>query len=217
MTLSQMLAEFRLRIPECTSTRVSDTILTRWLNEAQSIVCRKTGCLKTYSEASTVANQSEYDAPDDLLMIDPDGGVQYYDASNTDYYKLQSVTMDWLDQHVGDWRNADAGLPQVYYRRGSVIGLYPKPDTASDTVRIYYWEDADDMSGDTDEPFSDNESLRPYHDLLLLYALYKGQETSDELDKAKYYRELFELKVNQMLGEVVTDYDNQEPITPYYK
>ena len=217
MTLTQMLAEFRIRLPLCTSTRVSDAILTRWLNEAQGIMCRKTGCLATKSYCATVSGQAEYDIPTDLLMITPDGGVQYYDTSATDYHKLQAVTMDWLDQHVGDWRNAGSGTPTSYYRRGSVIGVYPKPNTTGDKIYIYYWEDASNMTADGDEPFNDEERLRPYHDLLLIYALYKGQETSDELKSAQYYRELFELKVNQMSGEVVEDFDNQEPIYPYYK
>ena len=217
MTLAQLLEEFRIRIPLCTSTRVSDTILTRWLNEAQGIVCRKTGCLKTKSNCSTVANQSEYDTPTDILMIDPDGGVQYYDTSATEYHKLQAVTMDWLDQHVDDWRNADAGTPTSYYRRGVVLGVYPKPNTSGDKIYIHYWEDADDMSADGDIPFNDEPMLSPYHDILLLYALSKGQETSDEIKNAQYYKELFDIRVNQMAGEAVDDYDNQEPIYPYYK
>lgn len=213
-----MLAEFRLRVPECTSTVVSDTILLRWLNEAQNVICRRTGCLKTYSETSTVANQSEYDIPNDLAMIDPEGGVVYYDASADTYYKLRHLTMGRLDQQVGDWRNAKAtNTPEAYYRRGGVVGIYPKPDNASDTLRIYYWEFADAMTNDGDEPFNADTRLESYHDLLLLYAIQKAKETMAEFEQATYYKNLFEAEMNKMLSETETDYDDNEVIYPYYK
>jgi len=75
-----------------------------------------------------------------------------------------------------DWTVATA-TPTVYYLQkvptgnSLQMGFYPKPSTTSvNSVLVYFAEQPDTLSADSDEPFNGRDEFTAYHDLLVDYA-----------------------------------------------
>ncbi len=79
----------------------------------------------------SVASQQEYSKPTRAIQIKR---VEY------DSQKLDPIDFRTLDSVNLNTTSAPTGTPQYYYWFDDVIGLYPVPDTASLTIKVYSYD-----------------------------------------------------------------------------
>ena len=215
MTLENLISRFRLLVPECPSTVISDADLTSLLNDGQLDITMKTNCLAQYAEQNVVDGTQEYSIPSDSIKI-----TAVYYGGTGNWEKLPEVTMNWLSQNRGDdWIN-DTGEIMTYFKRRDKIGLYKTPtssEAGTNYLRIYYTEQPDSLTGSTNVPFSGLAHLYPYHELVLLYAMYKAKQVIGKYEQSKYLESDLMVKANRMKIEIGKLDDFNQVVTPYYK
>lgn len=89
-------------------------------------------CIENRYTTTSVASQTEYAIPTRMVRIKR---VEY------DSQKLQPITFQQLDSIDLNTNTTVTGTPQYYYFWDDVIGLYPAPDTAGTTIKIYSIDD----------------------------------------------------------------------------
>lgn len=220
MTLEELRTLFTSEFP---AGSVSDAEFLVWANSGALDMIRKTICLKTTATATITASQQEYTfatsfSITDFLMVDPDGGVCRKDGTTGYWYRLESISLDWLDKNVPNWKNADEGSPTGYYYRTGLIGLYPIPSaTVANGLKMYYIQKPNVLANDGDEAFSADQSLEPYHPLIVTYALWKAKQKRGQFTQANAYQKEYYDGIAMMLRETHFDPDYQQVIRPYYK
>ena len=80
------------------------------------------------------------------------------------------------------FETTDSGEPYWYYITDSDIGFYPVPDATSHTITEIYISIGGAMTGDADTPIIPAQ----YHDLLPIWASYKGCLEGDDDRKATF-------------------------------
>lgn len=92
----------------------------------------ETQCIENRYTTVSVASQQEYAIPDRMIQIKR---VEY------DSQKMQPITFHQLDSIDLNTNTTVTGTPQYYYFWDNAIGLYPVPDTAALTIKIYSLDD----------------------------------------------------------------------------
>jgi len=184
----------------------SDTILERRMDTAQLKIVKETLCLSTYSYSPSVANQSEYNLPSDLLVLN---SVNYSTSTNSAgaYKRLEFTTRRKLKEDIPSWESTSAGTPTQYFVEGMKVTLYPKPNSSSYHIRFNYVPKPILLSnlGDSGNPFVVGATtytyLEPYHELIVDYVvlLNKLEEGSPE---ANYYTTKFMNGISIMIEEL---------------
>ena len=119
---------------------------------------------------------------------------------------------------MNDWKNKNASNPLSYYLRTGLIGLYPTPDTASTAgLKMYYISKPNVLANETDEAFSANPALEPYHPLIVTYALWKAKQKRGQFSQGEAYKKEYYEGLQIMLREVHFEPDYQQVIRPYYQ
>jgi len=88
-------------------------------------------CIENRYTTTTVASQQEYARPTRAFRLKR---VEYNGQ------KLDVIDFRGLDSVYLNTTTAVTGTPQYYYEFDDVIGLYPTPDTASVTIKIYSYD-----------------------------------------------------------------------------
>lgn len=217
MTETEIMTEFGQRAPD---SPVTDAQKLLWANDGARDIARRTKTLRTSGSINLVAGTANYDLIDSFatfLAIDPDGGVAFYDGN--DYLKLAPKSKDWLDTYVAGWRNAQQGDPIAYYREGK--DLYTYPTSASNYTAgllVYYFKMPAEMTAaSSDDPFDDRTELEPYHDLIILYMLWKAKQSIGEYQQANMARGEYIGEINRMINELGEEPEMDEPFRPYSK
>jgi len=214
MELTDLKTLFNTEFP---SGAVTDTEKLIWFNNACQDIVRRTLCLRTSYTLDIAAATQEYDLSSSVLMIDADGGVCYYD-SNSVWQRLEAASMNWLDNNVTNWRSKTSDTLTGYYKKGQTLGVYPKPITAkTDGLRVYYIAKPNVLSANTDVPFDDDESLTPYHTLIIAYSLWKAKQKRGKFTQAEVYKTEYYNGIVMMNREIHFEPDYQQVIRPYFK
>lgn len=184
-TLTILRAKVRTLLDEVTEADWKDTELDRDINLGyMKIYTAVVGVYEDYySEkytCDTVADQQEYDLPDDFYKI---RRVQInYNTSDSNSVSSYAIPAT-MDEVMGDL-NSTTLSPTVfrnpaYFIRGNKIGFIPVPDeSGTDAITLWYIKTIDELSAVTDEidiPFPD----RYYNSIILEAAgnlLRKGQQ-----------------------------------------
>lgn len=178
MTLSDIIANFRLECPEINDRVISDTLLKTWAKQADKEVCAVTRCIVSDYAFDSVANSSVYLTRYDLSSqinnfydIDdfPGGGVSFNDVP------LDKTTVSELDNEDSTWRTRSAGTPEKYYRRGKYLYFDYPILTAGLEIRVYCVLTSDDFIGDDSTPYNGLEYLSPYHYAIVKYLVWKAK------------------------------------------
>lgn len=211
-----MRARVRLLVPEVKTTgALSNDDLDILLNAGALDVAMRTYCLITTATATVVASTQEYTLPSDCLKL---LSVLYGGSGN--WEKLEATTEDWLDRYINDWRNV-TGTIYAYYRRGNdTIGLYKTPtssEAGTDYLKYIYVEKPDSMTITTSDPFNNDTSLLPYHELVVLYAQSRIKSMLGKQGQADSIEANYLMKCREMKRNIGLEADNQQPIRPYYK
>jgi len=141
--LAELVASVRSLINETTEGFWLTSEIEDYLNEGHDIFTAETKCLsKFYSHtliADDIKNDREIRFYSDFVALD-EGGVLYNDKP------LIPISLKALDEYGGTtWRD-DTGTPTSFYKRGDMLGFYPKP-SAGDTVKYYGIERATKNQG----------------------------------------------------------------------
>lgn len=186
------------------------------INAGQLEFMERTDCLPRQMSVTLTAAQ-EYDLDttiSDFASVSEQGiSIKIVSGTSTRYLEgddLRVTTVARLDQEEPGWRAVSAATPQwVYLRRdgGAVkLGFHPKPSiTVGEVWTALVGSDAipDDMTTDTDEPFTVTgnpiRSLRPFHRALVHFGAYDCEKYRKDTAKGALQLQLFEAYVARYL------------------
>jgi hypothetical protein len=216
MTLGTIRNRFRLMMPEADTGVISNTNLDLLANDAVLDITRRTDCLQNYADQDVTASTQTYDTPSDSIKI---LGVYYGGSSN--WEKLSCVTMDFLANEIDtDWLTATGTIYAYFFAERNKIGLYKIPTSAeagTNYLRIYYVEQPDALVNDSDIPFNSVTNLYPYHELIILYLMFKVKQIVGKFEQSNQIEANYLIKCREMKVELKKLDDFQQVIRPYYK
>lgn len=187
------------------------------INAGQLEFMERTDCLPRQMSVTLTTGTQEYDLDtsiSDFASLSEQGvSIKIVSGTTTRYLEgddLRVTTVARLDQEESGWRAVSAATPlTVYLRRdgGAVkLGFHPKPSiTAGDVWTALVGSDAipDDLSADTDEPFTVTgnpiRSLRPFHRALVHFGAYDCEKYRKDTAKGALQLQLFEAYVARYL------------------
>lgn len=169
------------------------------LDLAQQELNRKLRLMRTTSTAATVVDKQDYVLTTDfgltagafMGVIRP--GLIYYDGTQ-DSTPLKLRSLEWLYEHVPNWRNDAAATPRYFFPKeggllfNNMLSLYPKTDKAvAGGLRLHHLLKPARMTDDTHQPFNATAgatiqfpSLEPYHYGLVWYSCFLLVQDEDE-------------------------------------
>jgi len=215
MNLDGIRKRVRLLVPEATTGVLDNQNLELLINDGALDVVAKTDCLQNYADQDVTAAVQEYSIPTDAIKV-----LAVYYGGTGSWEKLPLVTMDHLANEIApDWF-ARTGTIYAYYKRRDYVGLYQTPTSAeagTSYLRIYYSEQPATLSSDSDVPFEGIVQLYPYHELIVMYAMYHVKQILGKWEQAKIIEQDYVAKAAAMKVEVRNLDDFQQVIRPYYK
>jgi hypothetical protein len=164
--------------------------------------------LKTV-ETTTVANQQDYILPSDFLKLHR---LEYVVSGSTaiteDTKMMQRLTLNQSDMF-----SVKVGMPSAYTIKKNRFSLYPIPDTASKTLRLFYSYRVADMSGNTDEPDVVGEFIEYIAILAAETCMIKDDRSSAALmEKKQSYlnllKQMAEDRAQDSSREVINTYED---------
>lgn len=138
-------------------------------------------CLRKNDTFNVTAETGEYAISTqitDFLTIDK-SGLWWNDG--TEWRKLDSVTLQFMDETFPAWRDDSSDDPLRYSLEGDILTVHPKPDTTlADGFKLYYGQKSTKMSLDTHYPFVGTTTERPhlsiFDDSILKYVKWKLEQ-----------------------------------------
>jgi len=130
-TCAQVGTYVKRQFGDESGVQIQDSDIINWVNQAQDEINNANRVLTTYFETPTVPGQAEYDFPDDsILEVDSlaiDGRVLPNVPFNTAQDRLAGM----------DPKLEFQGRPQFWYAWGGKLTIWPIPQSADHTIRIY--------------------------------------------------------------------------------
>lgn len=139
MNVTSVFTRIKNLFGDQNSTQITEAMVILWINDAQrEAAMQHENLLPTVSFISTVADTADYALPSDLLAL---RHVSY--KSDTDYYPLKFVTVQQLNEHIGNWYTGvahDNGVPTLWTReKNGFIRIFPEPNTViTDGIKLFY-------------------------------------------------------------------------------
>jgi hypothetical protein len=202
-------------MPEATTSVISDADLTSLLNDGQLDIARKTECIESSADSTVVASTQEYSIPTGCIRV-----TDVYYGGTGEWEKLPMVSREFLANEIDDSWFDTTGTTYGYYRRADKVGLYCTPtsnEAGTNYLRIYYIKQPDTLSGDTDEPFDSLDHLKPYHESVLLYAMFHAKWLVGKWEQADVIEAKYLSRVRDMEVELSRMDDFQQVIQPYHR
>ena len=216
MNLAQIRTRFRLLVPEVNDSILSNTNLDLFINDGALDVTRRTDCLWNYADQTVTAATQTYAVPSDAGRV-----LAIYYGGTGNWEKLPCVTMDYLANEIDpDWFNNTGTIWAYFEAEQNKIGLYKTPTSAeagTDYLRVYYVENPDTLVNDSDIPFNGVTNLYAYHDLMLLYVMYKAKQMMGKWEQATVIETNYLAKCREMKVDLNRLHDFQQVIRPYYR
>ncbi len=192
LPLSSLRSAVRSRLRDTAADvsyqRYSDATLDGFINEGQRDFVSKTLLMSGTTIFGLIQGEIEYDLPADYLS-----SIRVTISSRT----LTQVSISGLDQEGMNWTIATSTPTKYYVTPHSNptnyrIGFNPKPSTTSvNSVQMFYYQQATDLSADSDVPFAGRFQYVPYHPALIDYAAAIGWLVQGRMDLAKPFFDLY--------------------------
>lgn len=170
MNLSNLRTMSRLLVPELKTGRMENGQLDLIINMVIRSINGRLCLLKEDSKFNVIAEQYKYDLSNSsetvnrFFKVDKPG--LYWNRGTTaspDWKKLDPKSLEWLDENVPQWRNADSGDPLYYAKEGKYLLVHPTPDTTlSNGFWLYFIENTRDMTSDGHYPFGYDTEIPEY-------------------------------------------------------
>ena len=203
LTLTEMIAEVRSNVGRPTDTTViTDTRITRWLNDAQRNTVREIVGLvgrdvKDITSLSLVSGQLSYDISAITPKVAHILKAFYYDANtgSTETLKMEYLALDEFDDSFPRPDVVSTDKPYKWTRRANAIEVIPIPsatysdDPGNKVIRIDFTAYAPDLSGASDT--SELSAMEDADEGLLYYATSKAWEMIGTEDKHLLWMQKF--------------------------
>jgi hypothetical protein len=195
MTLQELLDLYKIEYPGSPLIDDEATLITL-LDQSHKAVIKDGGLLKGSANVSgdSVALTQEYARPTALMDIDRQGGIRYAGK------RLIYITIDELDADpdIADYTAGSGGTPTHYYipgLTGQNLGLYTKPDTAGDVIKVHgtIWPilPATLTTKDTDKTFDQATHLSDFDELIIFKAVAKAKRGAGDNQGGERYEMLY--------------------------
>jgi len=209
--LAELVASVRVLINETTEGFWLTTEIEDFLNEGHDTFTAETKCLSKFYSHTLIADDIKHDREirfySDFVALD-EGGVLYNDKP------LIPTSLKALDEHGGTtWRDK-TGTPTHFYKRGDMLGFYPKP-SAGGVVKYYGIERATTLSGEV-VPFSGDYRTIPFRRHIRNYAISLCWEKKGEDRKADKWMAKFNKGLYNAAAILVGDKTQNMKIIPAY-
>jgi hypothetical protein len=195
LTLTEMITEVRSNVGRLTDTTViTDTRITRWLNDSQRRIVREIVGLvgrdvKDITSLDLVSDQLSYNISGFTPKIAHILKVFYYDATSgsTETTNMDYLALDEFDESFPRPDEVDTNKPNAWTRRGNTIEVIPiasatySDDPGNKVLRVNYTAYAPDLSGAGDE--SELSAMEDADEGLLYYGTSKAWEMIGVEDK----------------------------------
>jgi len=172
-------------------TYYTDNEIKMRLNQAQLIINKLLKYVTKDTTITSVKDQQEYDFPSTILI----------DIDNITYNNIGLEPVDFnhvIQNYEEGGSESESGTPGGYYRRGSKIGLDPKPNESGKTIKLYGTGYTTSMVDN-----SDTGDLPKYTYLCMCYcALWLLRMKDEESDWKNYYNLYYsELQMVKMIAD----------------
>lgn len=208
MNKAQIIADLKNMIGP--GVEIDDTGLLRWVNDAyMQMVDEITKVRAEYfaksSTTATVADQQEYDLPDDwekIVLVN----VQY-DGVWKRALPMGNADISHIPVHSKDDSQGFSTAEPYYYIMGDNLGLMPIPsETVSNALKVWYVYTPTELAEDSDEPAIPAK----YHHIIKYGAYANYLDQDDEHVAAERMRLRFDERVRTMV-EGMSEQQIDEP------
>lgn len=178
--LASMRTEVYARMAESGAGFFTSDQLDQWLADGQRQVAVDVEPVVTTATTTTTNGTAEYALPSDVLSIRQ---VHYLNTSSA-WTLLTETTWESLFDGDVDFENDTDGIPDRWYWRSQVIGLYPAPDATnagSAKLRILYTYTPSPMTG-----AGDTSGMPDFlDDSIILFAVYRAYLKDRDFQRAQ--------------------------------
>lgn len=172
MNKSTLDTQFQVLRPDFPYSSYTSAVL-EWYNLAQRAIADKC-VVADRQKATTTANMKTIDLPDTCIEVKRDG--VYVNKTLVEVVGLTKI----IDEYGTNWKDTDYGTPKYCIQEGEQLIFVPPILTADLEVEIHFWGYPNDLSSDSDIPFTTGDTdngydyhnhLRGFDELVLDYAL----------------------------------------------
>jgi hypothetical protein len=198
MKLSNFKLLARGYIPGAKAQIITPSVLELILNAGVNNIAAYTACLKANKKFTITANKADYALSTvigDYLTTDK-SGLWWNDGSQ--WVRLNSRTLAWLDEQRPNWRDLDAGSPQEYSIDGDILTLVPEPNTTlANGLWLYYGKAPTPMTAEDHYSFSGSATefthLKVFDDAVLEYAEWRinpilNKDQTEDITEGQFKR-----------------------------
>lgn len=188
-TLTQLIAEARvLALDGSSATRqqFSDAQITQFLNEGQRESLTQTRCLRQSQVYTLVPGTTYYALPSNYLTME---------RLTIGFKYLQEMSPAALDGRSRAWEAA-SGYPTYYFINWSsptMVGFAPWPaqSTDTDTIKMEYDVQANDLVNGTDLPYNGVTQMFDYHHALAYFAAAMMSAIQGQAGRQQSYQGIY--------------------------
>src|SRR4249920_3716410 len=174
--VSDVVSRVKRQFGDEAGVQITDTDIIRWVNDGQLEITKKNKVLKSIASTPSIAGTDQY-------------------RSFNDVAELILQTTDVTQQQ---------GPPSCWYEWDDAIYFFPTPNTAGDTITMYYINYPVTVTSTSDAlSIPDN-----YYEQLIQYCMTLAYETDDDLQSSVMKGNQFTSEMN-MLASTDDGYGNQ--------
>ncbi len=173
---SEVLTAVKRQFGDESGAQITDTDIYRWINQGQTEIARKGEVNRSTATTVSVVGQAEYT------------------FSSTNIFKLLSITykdrpleymsFEQAQESILSYPNIpnDNGEPTNWYEFDTSLFLYPTPNVAGDTIKIYIVLAPVAVTTSTDVLSIPDT----HYNALVQYVLQQAYELDDDLNSANF-------------------------------
>lgn len=196
LTLAQLITSARTLALDAASSsrqRFSDSQITQFINDGQSQAISQTRCLRNSVIFQLQTGSTYYAMPSGYLTIN---------RVTIGSKWIQEMSPAALDGRSRGWE-ASSGYPTYYFVNFSsrnYIGFAPFPQTSTDTdtVKVEYSVQANQLSSSTDVPFNGSGDLYDFHQGLAYYSAAMMSAIEGQTQRATSFLGVYTAVMGQM-------------------
>jgi len=190
LTFAQIRSTIQLALHGHGGRVLEVSLINQWINSAYIEVDRRAQWTRTVETITTVADQEEYTRPGDVEAIVAIRAVMYTDEDG----KVWPLSEKSMEEHIRLLQDSTtAGAPLYYVMEGDSVFLYPTPDTADETMKMYCLGTPSKLANDEDKP----TFACHLHDLIITAALSDAYRHIDEEELGLAYLQVFEQQLDR--------------------
>lgn len=171
MNVSDIKTRVKRQFGDESAVQIADADIYRWISDAQdAIVIQNEALLQATATSVSVANQSDYTLPADVVHLN---SILYKK------FKLKKLSLQEFQEYLDGWQDNTVyspGVPQNYMVYANTFTLFPTPQTAGDEIKIYYSKRPVAVTAD-----GDALSLPiQYHEAIVMYCLQQAHQLDED-------------------------------------